>query len=66
MDIPRCGFASVSYRAIENCKNGSIFNKKYETGQIMFLPPHIIIFANSAPDLSMMSTDRWHVVELSK
>jgi len=63
-DIPRCAEGHVSYNAIEQIKNGCIFNSKYETGMLRFDTPHIIIFSNEEPVYGKLSRDRWNVVEL--
>lgn len=63
-DIPRCNEGHVSYNAIEQIKNGCIFNSKYETGMLRFDTPHIIVFANEEPEYTKLSRDRWNVVEL--
>nr|WAE42477.1 MAG: replication associated protein [Cressdnaviricota sp.] len=64
-DIPRAHKGAVSYSALESIKNGMICNTKYETGVKIFNPPHIIIFANFAPDKpEMLSLDRWNINNL--
>lgn len=63
-DIPRCSEGHVSYNAIEQIKAGCIFNTKYETDMLRFDKPHVIVFANEEPDYSMMSADRWNVINL--
>ncbi len=59
--IPRSLGNKCDYEALECVKDGMIFSSKYESGQCLFNPPHVIIFANHAPDLSMLSEDRWKV-----
>lgn len=65
-DIPRDNGNNVSYKSIESIKNGMIFNSKYETGYKLFNPPHLIVFANSPPDKSRLSSDRWKITQLDK
>ncbi len=60
-DLPKSMGNRISYVAIEGIKNGLIFNSKYESGQIIFNTPHIIVFANCEPDYNMLSQDRWQV-----
>lgn len=55
----------VSYEAIESVKDGIFFSGKYESGMTIFNQPHIICFANFAPDIGKMSSDRWKIFELS-
>lgn len=64
IDVPRANKNVVSYKAIEQIKNGMICNTKYETGMKLFNPPHIIIFSNYPPNTDELSEDRWHIVEI--
>ena len=66
IDVPRSSGKNVSYNAMESIKGGLIFNSKYETGQKIINSPHIIVFANEAPDTSKLSSDRWNIVEINK
>lgn len=66
LDVPRANKNNVSYKAIEEIKNGLICNTKYETGMKAFNPPHIIIFSNYPPDLSGVSKDRWEIYEIQE
>lgn len=63
-DIPRNNGNHVSYSAIESIKNGMIVNTKYETGFKLFNAPHVIVFSNEPPDLSALSEDRWHIINI--
>lgn len=54
----------VSYESIESIKDGIFFSGKYESGMCIFNAPHIICFANFAPNLRMLSEDRWVVKEI--
>lgn len=54
----------VSYTALENVKDGIFFSGKYESGMVMYNPPHVLVFANFPPDESKLSTDRWVITEL--
>lgn len=65
-DIPRSQGNNVCYEAFESVKNGIIFNSKYETGQKIFNPPHIIVFANKEPKISEMSNDRWVIKNIDE
>lgn len=60
IDLPRSYDGKLAFQAIEDIKNGYVTNLKYETGEKIFNPPHIVIFANAPPiDLTMVSSDRW-------
>ncbi|PWN77299.1 hypothetical protein CV717_28505 [Bacillus cereus] len=61
-DLPRNNGNKVSYSALEAIKNGMICNTKYETGNKLFNPPHILIFANDEPEWEAMSEDRFKVL----
>lgn len=60
-DVPRTNLEYVSYDALESIKNGAFFSGKYEGGQALFNSPHVVVFANEAPDRAKMSADRWRV-----
>lgn len=60
-DIPRCSQGHVSYASIEQVKNGIFFSGKYESTQVLFNVPHVIILSNEPPDTSMLSQDRWSI-----
>lgn len=64
IDCPRTMMNYIPYGTIENIKNGLVFCGKYESQQLVFNCPHVIIFANCLPDRSKMSNDRWHVHDI--
>jgi len=64
VDIPRCN-KNVSYKVLEEIKNGIICNCKYETGCKLINPPHIVVFSNWAPDLTKFTKDRWQLYGIS-
>lgn len=66
IDLPRSFGSDINYGTIEEVKNGCFFSGKYESNMIVMDYPHVIIFANEPPDLSMLSSDRWKVTELKK
>lgn len=66
MDVPRQSLKYVNYAMIENLKNGLIASGKYESSQYIFPIPHVYVFANTKPELEMMSADRWAVQEISE
>lgn len=65
-DITRSLEAYVSYQSIEEVKNGIFFSGKYESEQMIFNSPHVIIFANFEPDESKLSADRWRIINLGE
>nr|WPR18742.1 MAG: replication polyprotein [Chemarfal virus 96] len=66
LDIPRCGQGYMNYGVIEQIKNGLIYSGKYEGGDCIFDPPHVVVFANFDPDYSQFTGDRWKVIDLGE
>lgn len=64
IDIPRSTIDYVSWGAIEKIKDGLFYSGKYEGGMVIMNCPHIICMANSAPDVSKLSIDRWRIKEI--
>lgn len=64
-DIPRTNIDYVNYEAIESIKNGCFFSGKYECRQVIMNCPHVIIFANSKPEIHKLSQDRWNIVQIT-
>lgn len=64
IDVPRKNKNKVSYKAIEQIKNGMVCNTKYETGMKIFNSPHLIIFSNFYPEKCELSDDRWRIGEI--
>jgi Putative viral replication protein len=54
----------VLYDLCEQLKNGHLVNTKYWSSSNFFRPPHVVFFANFAPNLSRISADRWKVTQL--
>lgn len=68
-DIPRSsvdddGTFYFSFQGVEEIKNGCFFSGKYEGGMVTMNAPHIIVFANQAPQRSKMSADRWEIYKI--
>lgn len=64
VDLPRRQLEYINYGAIEQIKNGLIFSGKYESCQLVFNCPHVIVFANAPPNREEMSADRWKVHDI--
>jgi len=64
IDVPRSSQDYINYGAIEQIKNGLVFSGKYNSTQLVFNSPHVIVFANELPDMSKMSFDRWNIREI--
>ena len=66
VDIPRSTDPQyVSYTGLEEVKNMFFFSGKYEGGMVCGASPHLMIFANVAPDPSKFSSDRWRVYTIA-
>lgn len=63
-DVPRASMDTVSYVALEACKNGCLYSGKYEGGLCVFPIPHVIVFANCPPNKSKLSEDRWNIINI--
>lgn len=64
--LSRSDKGKISYSALEAIKDGLISNTKYETGQKIFNPPHVIVLANYPPDKpENLSEDRWRIRDLT-
>lgn len=50
------------YSFAEQLKNGVLFSSKYESGQKVFKPPHVMFFSNTSYDPENWTSDR--VIEL--
>jgi hypothetical protein len=67
LDIPRTFKDRESiYTMIECIKGGRITCTKYAGTTLNFYPPHLMVFANWAPDIESdyLSPDRWTVIHL--
>lgn len=68
VDCPRDKIDYLNYGAIEKVKNGHIFSPKYESKQLIFNCPHVVVFANETPDMTKWSKDRYkiHIIKKSE
>lgn len=64
-DIPRTNVDYVSYTGLEQIKNGLLNSPKYESRTLLFNPPHVLCFSNSAPKWESVSLDRWKVYRIT-
>jgi hypothetical protein len=63
IDLPRSvstlwNKSFLDFAGVEEVKNGCFFSTKYESKQVLFNPPHVMIFANNYPNLDMLTRDR--------
>jgi hypothetical protein len=52
------------YGAIEEIKGGYAFDDRYHFKDKYFDPPRVIVITNTAPDLKLLSADRWNLWEI--
>ena len=53
------------FSALEEIKNGWVESPMYgKAAELLMEPPHIWIFSNELPNISMCSLDRWHIWHL--
>lgn len=64
IDLVRDSEEWVPYRMMEKFKNSRMFSAKYESHMKLFKPPHVIVMANFAPDMTKLSPDRWLIYDL--
>lgn len=55
----------VSYEALEAIKDGMFFSGKYESSMCVYNTPHVVVFANFAPNEYKLSKDRWIIVNIT-
>lgn len=65
-DVPRYDIDYINYGAIEQIKNGHLYSGKYKGGKVRYKHPHVFIFANTPPDLTVLSADRWIIYEIGE
>lgn len=66
-DMPRS--ESIKQRkgmwsAVEQFKNGYLYDKRYQFRDKWIEPPKIIVFCNEMPPLEALSEDRWDIFEM--
>jgi hypothetical protein len=54
----------LQYDLFEHVKNGSLFSGKYESRTKSFGPCHVVIMMNELPDMTKLSADRYHIIDL--
>lgn len=63
-DVPRTNAKYIDYQGLEEIKNGCFASTKYECAMVIMPSPHVVVFANAAPDETKLSADRWDVTEV--
>lgn len=66
IDAPRSKQGEfIQYDFLEDLKNGSIFNTKYESQMINFPVPHVVVMMNEEPDMKKLSADRYNIIHIN-
>ena len=63
---PRSAGNSIDFVGLEHVKDGNFSSTKYGGGQHIFRSPHLLVFANQAPDTRKLTMDRWQIVNLDE
>lgn len=64
IDIPRAETVKQRkgmWSAIEQIKNGYVYDKRYQFRDAWIGEPQVLVFANETPDREALSADRWHL-----
>lgn len=66
VDIPRVTGSEESQRDLFSCleqiKNGFVLASIYgKRAELLFEPPHVVVFSNHLPNLKLCSMDRWKI-----
>ena len=67
-DVPRCDTIKGKknmWKAIEQIKNGLLYDRRYTSRKMWIDPPKIHMFSNELPDRENLSADRWNVCGLT-
>lgn len=54
----------MNYSFLESVKDGLVFCSKYESGLKRLGKCHIVMLMNQYPDMTLLSSDRYHITEL--
>jgi len=64
-DIPREQMTYLQYSVLESLKDQMIFSAKYESSlKVLRNPVQVIVFSNEKPDMTQLTQDRFHVIEI--
>lgn len=66
-DVPRADSIKTKkamWRAIEQVKNGCLYDRRYTSEKKWIEPPKIIVFTNEWPPIDWLSEDRWIIHQI--
>lgn len=55
---------SIEWHVVEEIKNGHIVSQKYDSQEVIFNSPHVVVFSNAEPPLDKLSKDRWQILTI--
>lgn len=67
-DVPKCDTIKSKknmWKAIEQIKNGLLYDRRYTSRKMWIDPPKILMFTNELPDRENLSADRWNICGLT-
>ena len=53
------------YELMDHLKVGQLMNSKYTSEMINFPVPHVVCFSNEAPNMNMLSGDRYMIITIN-
>lgn len=68
-DVPKADSIKskkAMWRAIEQIKNGCLYDRRYTSRKLWIDPPRVVIFTNEYPPVDTLSADRWQVYTVCK
>lgn len=68
-DIPRADTDKARtqmWKAIEQIKNGCLYDGRYSPNKVWIDPPKILVFANDEPPQWALSKDRWRIYHIER
>lgn len=64
-DIARTSMANLDMKILEELKDRMVFSPKYNSRlKRLSKIPHVVVFSNEAPDMDMLTEDRYKIVEI--
>lgn len=67
IDCVRSEESTISYKGIEEIKNGFFFSTKYKSKMVSYnIVPTLVIFSNEEPNYSKLSKDRWIILDIDQ
>jgi hypothetical protein len=66
IDCKRSEAELLDYRFLESLKDGWMQNGKYNSTTFYFKVPHVVVMMNEMPDVTKLSTDRYHIHSIDR